>query len=69
MPTPEDLLKTAAFNMCWMADRVHQAHHPSATPADPGTWKICHKGICASMEYMLGQAGYDKDLKPVPVLP
>jgi hypothetical protein len=65
------LLKIAATNLCWMADRIHQAHHDTVpeTDGDFITWKTCGKGVCGSMEHMLAQIGFDKDLKPVVVRP
>ena len=66
----EQLLKTAASNMCWMAEKIHQAHHMRPDDDDAHfTWQACGKGICGSMEHMLAQAGFDKDLKPIPVRP
>ena len=64
------LLKIAAKNLCWMADRIHQAHHiVEDDPHATFTWKECGKGVCGSMEHMLAQIGFDKDLKPVEVRP
>jgi hypothetical protein len=55
----EDLM-IAVKNMCWMAEKIHQAHHDTV----PATWKLCGKGVCGSMEYMLAQVGLTKDLTP-----
>ena len=66
----EQLLKTAVANMCWMANSIHQAHHMRAEDDHAHfTWQACDRGICRSMEHMLAQVGFDKDLKPVPVRP
>ena len=67
----EQLLKNAVQNMCWMADTIHQAHHDTVpeTNGDFITWKTCTKGVCGSIEHMLAQAGFDKDLNPIPVRP
>ncbi len=73
-----DLLLTAAKNMIWMAERIHQAHHVghvlplgagSALVAPSLNWKECVQGICGSMEHMLAQAGFTKDLVPTEVRP
>lgn len=69
----KDIVRKAAQNLIWLAARVHEAHH-ARPDSDPWTgpddsWRECNRGVCASMEYMLGQAGFDKNLKPVPVMP
>jgi len=64
------LLRLAAKNMCWIAQTVHQAHHQDvAGETSPANWRDCSRGACRSMESMLGQVGFDKNLRPVPVLP
>ena len=66
----EKLLKKAATNMCWMAGNIHAAHHMTAADHDAHfTWQACSKGICGSMEHMLAEIGFDKDLAPIPVRP
>jgi len=57
-------LKQSAENLSWMADTIHQANHNKAE-----TWKECSMGVCGSMEHMLAQVGFDKDLKPVRTRP
>lgn len=56
-------VKTCAKNLCWMADRVHQAYHVNEGN-DVLNWKECNQGVCGSMEHMLAQVGLDKDLQP-----
>jgi hypothetical protein len=53
----------SAKNLCWTAQTVHQGHH------ETGTWKECSKGICGSMEHMLAQIGFDKDLGLIEKVP
>jgi hypothetical protein len=67
----EQLLKKAAENMRWMANNIHTAHHmdPVRDPDANFMWQACSKGVCASMEHMLAQIGFDKDLNPIPVRP
>jgi hypothetical protein len=48
-------------NLCWMAERVHQGHHPQTKT----TWRECDLGVCGSMEHMLAQVGLDKDLNKI----
>jgi hypothetical protein len=60
-----ELLKTGAENLCWMAQSIHQGHHTD----EPGTWKECSKGVCGSMEHMLSQLGFDKDLGEIERVP
>jgi hypothetical protein len=61
MEREAELLPQAAKNICWMAEKIHQGYHTD----HPGTWKTCTKGVCGSVEYMLAQAGFDKDLKRI----
>lgn len=49
-------VRKSAENLCWMAQTVHQGHH------ETGTWKECTTGVCGSMEHMLAQIGFDKDM-------
>lgn len=56
-------VRKTADNMVWMAERVHQGHHTG-----PGGWKECDTGICGSMEQMLGEVGFDKDLNPTELM-
>lgn len=48
-------------NLCWMAEKVHQGHHPQLEK----TWRECSLGVCGSMEHMLAQVGLDKDLNKI----
>jgi len=74
----EELLKNAVVNMCWIASHVHGAHHyvddgfvidgPLAGDPEPD-WRKCKRGICGSMERILAQSGFDKNLNPIPVRP
>ena len=51
---------TLARSLCWVVEQVHQSHHMLARES----WRDCRQGVCGSMEYMLGQVGLDKELKP-----
>ena len=58
-------VRKSAENLCWMAQTVHQGHHET----ESGTWKECSKGVCGSMEHMLAQIGYGKDLNVIVKVP
>lgn len=57
------LLKRAAFNMCWMAEKIHQGHHQDQAP----NWRACTMGVCASMSHLLAEIGFTPDMEPTEV--
>lgn len=59
------VIKTGAENLIFAANQIHQAHHSDAAP----NWRECARGICGSMEHMLGQLGFTKDMKERPRIP
>lgn len=61
-------VKNAADHMIWIAQTVHNGNHIPTEPRGLG-WKSCTKGVCGSMGQMLGQIGFDKDLKPTEKVP
>lgn len=66
----ERIIKRAAENTVWIVSTVHDAHH--LKPDDPEgvtSWKDCERGVCASMEHILAQCGFDKNIERIPVRP
>jgi len=55
------VIKTGAANLIWMAQTTHQSYHTE--DGDSESWRECSKGVCGSMEHMLGQLGFTKDMK------
>jgi hypothetical protein len=61
---PNALLRKSVENIVWLVQNIHQAHHESG-----GDWRTCSQGTCNSVEHVLGQAGCDKNLNAIPVVP
>ena len=57
----EEKLRDLARNVTWVCQCVHNAYHQGADVS----WKECSLGVCGSMEHILFQAGFDKELNPI----